>query len=69
MVWTDSQDYGADEILYIYCQKCAISQKQSVNARNYNSFRGRSPVVQLTCSQFINNEHCLLAVVVGFGRG
>ena len=45
MVWTDSQDYGADEILCI-TWIMLFWQNQSVNARNYNSFRGHPQLFQ-----------------------
>ena len=43
MVWTDSQDLGADEILNT--TELRYLTKESVNERNYDSFQGLSPVV------------------------
>jgi hypothetical protein len=61
-VWTDSQDYGADEILShpfalaptVQRAACAlpfegpVPTRTQMFQRNYHSFRGISPVI-LTC--------------------
>ena len=59
MVWTDSQDYGAYEILYI-ARTALFNKTNQLICEIIILFIFYLPVVpQLTCPQFINNEHCL----------
>ena len=48
-VWTDSQDYGADEILHI--SKKRYLQNHQNHKRNYHSFQGPTPIISSESSQ------------------
>ena len=68
MVWTVSQDYGADEILYT--ARTALFNKTNQLMRKIIILFMVYPQVvpQLTCPQFINNEHCLWYNTTSKGR-
>ena len=55
-IWTDSEDYGLDEILYI--SKITLLKKNNpIHKRNYHSFQGSSPIISSESSQnFISSR-------------